>query len=707
MIFEECKEANDLLNRGKDNEARKKLIRVLDQLEKEGDEYPPLVNHLLRSAGLYPYMRDDNISWQDEIAKYAFSANVGKQDPVILHYGQAQILDLLLKGEDVIVSAPTSFGKSYIIDAVIAQMRPRNVLIIVPTIALTDETRRRLNAKFSCFYNIITTPDAPVEDQNLFILTPERAHNYAEVVSEVDLLIVDEFYKAGIEYGQDRAPILQRVLYKLAPKARQRYYITPTVVIDANANPLTNDMQVLNLDFDTVYLDIHDCYEMVKYAQNRDAEKTRIMNEVLDAKQTKTLIYAGTFANIDTIANALLERYKNIDGVDERLKSFSEWIKINYDHNFVLADLAVRGIGIHNGRLHRALSQIQVRLFELRQGLSILISTSSIIEGVNTSAENVIVWSNKNGRPKINDFTYKNIIGRGGRMFKHFVGKVYLLDEHPAQDAQSVLSLEPTDDVIQSVGADDLNLLRDEDKSKVNEFASNIEDVFGAGSYINFKTSLSFSAVPPSKLIRLGQCIRDNLSKYRGLKTLNSDNVNDWNDAALYAVLRLKGSVGCDYSDFIRYLKAITNNWIMTIPDILSGLRSSGITIEKYFELEKQITFAFPSFLSDVVSIYNIFSNDKIEISAFVAKCNSAFLPKLVYEMEEYGLPRMISRKFQDANLVNFEDNDLTIRDITNQLLEISRHGVYKQIPNLTSFEKYIIAVFYEGISTAKIDGFE
>lgn len=292
-------------------------------------------------------------------------------------------------------------------------------------------------------------------------------------------------------------------------------------------------------------------------------------------------------------------------------------------------------------------------------------------------------------------------------MFKHFIGKVYLLDEHPAQNAESVLSLEPTDDVIQSVGADNLDILSEEDQSKVSKFVSSIEDVFGAGSYTTFKTSLSFSAVPPSKLIHLGQCIRKDLSKYRGLKTLNSNNVNDWNDVALYAVLRLKGGVGCDYSDFIRYLKAITNNWTLTIPDILSGLRSSGITIEKYFELEKQITFAFPAFLSDVVSIYNIFADEKIEISTFIAKCNSAFLPKLVYEIEEYGLPRMLSRKFQDANLVNFEDNNLTIHDIIKHLLDISRHGVYKQIPNLTSFEKYIIAVFYEGICPAKIDGFE
>ena len=62
-----------------------------------------------------------------------------------------------------------------------------------------------------------------------------------------------------------------------------------------------------------------------------------------------------------------------------------------------------------------------------------MISTSSIIEGVNTSAENVIIWKNRKGNAKLDDFTYKNIIGRSGRMFKHFIGKIYILEEPPLE----------------------------------------------------------------------------------------------------------------------------------------------------------------------------------------------------------------------------------------------------------------------------------
>ncbi|MBF4269431.1 hypothetical protein EAY71_21425, partial [Vibrio anguillarum] len=105
--------------------------------------------------------------------------------------------------------------------------------------------------------------------------------------------------------------------------------------------------------------------------------------------------------------------------------------------------------------MHRSLTQIQVRLFEEPEGLTNLVSTSSIIEGVNTSAENVIIWKNKNGKSKLNDFTYKNIIGRGGRMFKHFIGQIYILDK-PPQAGDTQLTLDLPEELAGDVDLDEL-----------------------------------------------------------------------------------------------------------------------------------------------------------------------------------------------------------------------------------------------------------
>ena len=99
------------------------------------------------------------------------------------------------------------------------------------------------------------------------------------------------------------------------------------------------------------------------------------------------------------------------------------------------------GILHHYGGLHRSIAQIVVKLFEDVSDADVLVATSSLIEGVNTSAENVILWDNKSGVPKLNSFTCRNIAGRAGRMFRHFVGNVYNLEQPPSIYEQTYLDI--------------------------------------------------------------------------------------------------------------------------------------------------------------------------------------------------------------------------------------------------------------------------
>ena len=59
-IFEECAVINDLLKADDGTEARNRLIRLLDKLDKENQAYDPLINHLIRESGLYPISRTRN-----------------------------------------------------------------------------------------------------------------------------------------------------------------------------------------------------------------------------------------------------------------------------------------------------------------------------------------------------------------------------------------------------------------------------------------------------------------------------------------------------------------------------------------------------------------------------------------------------------------------------------------------------------------------
>jgi replicative superfamily II helicase len=521
-IFEACSAINELLDCGRKVEARNELIRLLDFHEKENIQYSPLVNHIIRQAGLFPYLDPETSSWQDRFVFESFKVDIGNEEPVTLHSEQSRVLKLLLEGVDLAVSAPTSFGKSMIIDAFIAIKNPTNVVILVPTIALTDETRRRLSKKFSNSYKIITTANVELAEKNIFIFPQERAIHYCDKIEHLDLLVVDEFYKASQEFDKERSPALLKAMLKLGASATQRYYLAPNIS-KLNDNPFTKGMTFLPLDFNTVFLEKYELYKEIK----KDAgKKSECLIQILKRKNSKSLIYAGTYSNVDRISNLLSERTDEVES--ELLTNFSTWLAKNYDPNWKLTALVKKGTGIHTGQLHRSLSQIQVKLFEEEFGLRNIISTSSIIEGVNTSAENVIVWSNKNGQFLLNDFTYRNIIGRGGRMFKHFVGNIYILED-PPRPSDTQLELTFPDELLADVNESDFQQeLTKEQIAKIILYKEQMTSVLGQDGFDRLQKENALMTGDTSLITEIAFELRNNQNQWRGLAILNSESTEYW-----------------------------------------------------------------------------------------------------------------------------------------------------------------------------------
>ena len=55
-IFEECAAINEQIECNNIGEARSKVINLLDKLRKSKTPYNPLINHLIRKVGLFPYI---------------------------------------------------------------------------------------------------------------------------------------------------------------------------------------------------------------------------------------------------------------------------------------------------------------------------------------------------------------------------------------------------------------------------------------------------------------------------------------------------------------------------------------------------------------------------------------------------------------------------------------------------------------------------
>ena len=109
----------------------------------------------------------------------------------------------------------------------------------------------------------------------------------------------------------------------------------------------------------------------------------------------------------------------------------------HFHPDWIVARALAHGIGVHHGRLPRALAQLQVRLFNTG-ALKFLVCTSTLIEGVNTAAKHVVIYDNKISKRPFDYFTYRNIQGRSDRMFRHFVGTVHLFHSPPQADLLEV-----------------------------------------------------------------------------------------------------------------------------------------------------------------------------------------------------------------------------------------------------------------------------
>lgn len=491
-IYSECDQINDLIEKRDLATARCKVINLLDRMQQDGNQYNPMVNHFIRVVGLFPYIDKKTASWDDQVVVEAFKADVGDKTPVTLHSAQSRVLKRLLLGENIAVSAPTSFGKSFIIDAFISIRKPDNVVIIVPTIALADETRRRIEHKFSRFYKIITTTDATITERNIFIFPQERSFAYFDKLEKIDMLIVDEFYKASSMFDDSRSSSLLSAMIELGKISRQRYYLAPNIH-KISDNVFTEGMQFMRLtDFKTVITKAAHLYKNLPKSADKEQFKKGHLLKILQKKRAKTLIYAGSYKNIDTISNILA----NDLAVKKTslLQDFNDWLRVNYGRKFSLCKLSERGIGVHNGKMHRSLSQIQVKLFEQEEGIDTMVSTSSIIEGVNTQAEQVVVWSNKNGSCKFDYFTYRNIIGRAGRMFKYFVGKVYLLEEPPVQE-NTTLEIDFPEEVVESLDSANPGVeINEEQNDRIKEYESFMIKALGRENFNNIRRLPAFKS---------------------------------------------------------------------------------------------------------------------------------------------------------------------------------------------------------------------
>jgi hypothetical protein len=371
---------------------------------------------------------------------------------VTFHREQIAVLNDLLAGRNVILSAPTSFGKSLLIDALLATGRYKRIAIVLPTIALLDEFRRRLRRRFRERFDVIMHPGDVVGDgPTIFLGTQERLLNRNDLGS-LDLTVVDEFYKLDADRKDERSASLNAAVYRLLARSRQFFFLGPNIDTVRVSGGGKWQFNFIRTRFATVAVDTFD----LRRTENK---RERLLEEIGKDENWPALVFVSS----PDKANALASEAAEEMAVSEGRGEFADWLAENVGGRWSVVDSVRYGFGVHHGRIPRAIASHMVRLFN-NGYLPVLFCTSTLIEGVNTAAKTVLIFDKSINRADYDFFTFSNIKGRAGRLGEHHVGRVFLFNEPPAQVEMEVTPTVFSDD--DDAPDDYVVFLEDDDKSE-------------------------------------------------------------------------------------------------------------------------------------------------------------------------------------------------------------------------------------------------
>ncbi|MBD8878802.1 DEAD/DEAH box helicase [Roseibium polysiphoniae] len=408
-------------------EAVPRLSELVSLHQHELGAYKQLVSSLARSTGLWNYIDIESADASDAFVAEAATAH--ELGDVTFHREQINALDALLAGRNLVLSAPTSFGKSLLVDALLATDKYNRIAVVLPTIALLDEFRRRFRDRFADKFNVVmhqseTSTDGPT----IFLGTQERLI-YREDFGQLDLTVVDEFYKLDPARRDDRSVTLNAAVYRLLKRSKQFFFLGPNIDKVSVAPDARWNFEFLRTRFSTVAVDTLDLQKVKN-------KRERLIEEIGEDRNWPALVFISSPGKANKLAIELSEQM----AVSEFSSEFSKWLKENIGPKNFLSEAVDYGFGVHHGRIPRAIAAHMVRLFNQRK-LPVLLCTSTLIEGVNTAAKTVMIFDKTINRDSYDFFTFSNIRGRAGRLGEHHVGQVMVFNDVPEQ---TELEVSPT-----------------------------------------------------------------------------------------------------------------------------------------------------------------------------------------------------------------------------------------------------------------------
>ncbi len=393
-------------------------------------------------------------------------------DDMALTDSQTEMFLSVLSKKNMIVSAPTSYGKTRtVLRSLLISLEHgfiKNFVVILPTKSLINEYRKTINDYFYQKDGKVTVSEAPYirpkDGKTIFLFTQERFLIFNDTFKDFNFgyAVIDEAQElANIAKSESgRSVLLAKTVSIIALRKTPMVFLMPyiyepykkfiakfinfeedkLIVIDNLFSPTSAKKFTICKE--------HGRYKMCDVTYNRgnyieqhtvnlpvatDANENTIESakrdlfnicNYINCLNEKNLYYCRKdFASV--FAQNFSKNLKLIKNKSARFKALIKYLSDYIDEDFELIKFLEKGVCIHTGDLDDFTKrQIETIFLDENSGLNHIFCTSTLLRGVNLNANNLFFLSQL-GKFDNREFDMKNLFGRVGRLGNCLQGNIY------------------------------------------------------------------------------------------------------------------------------------------------------------------------------------------------------------------------------------------------------------------------------------------
>lgn len=447
------------------------IITILRLLNPKNEKIKYYLGTILSTVGNYRGLKSvvgDEFKSADVFDELFFEyekavLKIPGRDEEYFFHEQKEVFDGL-ESKFFSYSGPTSMGKSFVVQTFIKEQvdsgRKRNYAILVPTKALINEVKSEFieslqNKLLENNYRVVSSAGDLVLKQKhnfIFVLTPERLHHlligFPDI--EIDFLFIDEAHKISEKNG--RGSYYYKVVTQLGKKKRMPTIVfaspnipNPEVYLGIVPGIKSEEIKSLSTKYTPVcqFKFLADLYEgkwsiynehrknFLEIKSFNDNSLAKLVKEI--GRDSQNIIYCSSK---NDVLKYSLEYAENIpQSNNKKLISLAKEIRKEIHSAYYLADLVEKGVAYHVGYLPANIRLRIEKSFE-RGDIRTIFCTSTLVEGVNLPADNLFITNYKNGRSNLDEITFRNLIGRVGRIKYNIYGNVILVRMNEKQKSE-------------------------------------------------------------------------------------------------------------------------------------------------------------------------------------------------------------------------------------------------------------------------------